>query len=177
MEPPTLEANGVRLVPLDFDVLDGMEALGKDSEVLRWTYVSAPFTREKATAWVQRYVDGWADNSLAGFSIRDPAGNFLGMVAIIRLHKEGREGEAGYIVAPSARGRGIASNALQLLTDWALGDFGLERVELRIDARNSASIAVAKRCGFVYEGTLRSLYFKDGIRSDTAVYSRLPGDR
>jgi RimJ/RimL family protein N-acetyltransferase len=52
----------------------------------------------------------------------------------------------------------------------------LERVELRISADNLASIAVAKRCGFVYEGTLRSLYFKDGLRSDTAIYSRLPSD-
>jgi RimJ/RimL family protein N-acetyltransferase len=176
MEPPTLENDGVRLVPLDLDVLDGMEALGRDPDVLRFTYVSAPFTRDKAEAWIRRYVEGWTDGSLAGFSIQTIDGEFLGMAAIIRMNREGREGEAGYILAPHARGRGIASIALRTLTEWALGDLGLERVEVRIDAGNDASIAVAERCGYVYEGTLRSLYFKDGIRSDTAVYSRLSSD-
>ena len=63
-----------------------------------------------------------------------------------------------------------------MVGDWAIGELGLARVELRIAADNSASIAVAERCGFVYEGTLRSLYFKDGLRADTAIYSRLPDD-
>ena len=53
---------------------------------------------------------------------------------------------------------------------------GLQRVELRIDADNVGSIAVAKRSGYIYEGTLRSVHFKEGRRSDTIVYSRLPED-
>ena len=77
-----------------------MHGLGQDPDVLRWTYVSAPFTQEKAMEWVQRYVDGWTDGSLAGFSIQSPAREFLGFVALVRINTEGREGEAGYIVAP-----------------------------------------------------------------------------
>ena len=45
-----------------------------------------------------------------------------------------------------------------------------------MDAANRASIEVAKRSGYVYEGSLRSVYFKEGRRSDTIVYSRLPED-
>jgi RimJ/RimL family protein N-acetyltransferase len=126
--------------------------------------------------WVQRYVDGWADGSLAGFRIQSPAGEFLGFAALVRVDKEAQEGEAGYIVAPRARGKGVATKALRTLTDWALFDFGLQRVELRMDAANHASIEVAERSGYVYEGTLRSVYFKEGRRSDTVVYSRLPED-
>jgi RimJ/RimL family protein N-acetyltransferase len=176
MNPPILEGNNIRLVPLDLGVAKEMEALGQDPDVLRFTYVSAPFTRENATAWVQRYVDGWADDSRAGFSIQSPEAEFLGMAAVIEFSRESSQGEIGYILAPAARGRGVASGALRLLSDWAIRDIGLERVELRISANNLASIAVAKRCGFVYEGTLRSLYFKDGLRGDTAIYSRLPSD-
>jgi RimJ/RimL family protein N-acetyltransferase len=176
MEPPVLDGGDVRLVPLDLQVVDDMHSLGQDPDVLRWTYVSAPFTREKATEWVQRYVDGWMNGSLAGFSIQSRDGSFLGFAALVRINTEGHEGEAGYIVAPQARGKGIASRALRMLTDWAVSDLGLQRVEARIDARNRASIAVVERCGYVYEGTLRSQYFKEGRRSDTVVYSRLPTD-
>jgi RimJ/RimL family protein N-acetyltransferase len=49
-------------------------------------------------------------------------------------------------------------------------------VELRITPDNVPSIRVAERCGFVREGVLRSVHFKEELRSDLAVYSRLPSD-
>jgi RimJ/RimL family protein N-acetyltransferase len=74
-----------------------------------------------------------------------------------------------------ARGRGVASEALRLLTDWGFSR-GLHRLELRIGADNVASQRVAERCGYVREGLLRSLHFKEGRRSDIVVYSRLRSD-
>jgi RimJ/RimL family protein N-acetyltransferase len=35
---------------------------------------------------------------------------------------------------------------------------------------------VAARCGYVFEGVLRSHYFKAGLREDTELWSRLPAD-
>ena len=176
MNAPILEGDDLRLVPLDLDVLDEMHTLGDDPEVLRFTYVSAPFTRDDATAWIQRYIDGWAEGTRAGFSIQSSDGKFQGFMAVIRIEDDERQGEIGYIVAPRARGRGVASEALKLITDWSLGDLGLERVELRMSSENVGSAGVAKRAGYTYEGTLRSLHFKEGRRGDTAVYSRLPSD-
>ncbi|MPZ68570.1 MAG: GNAT family N-acetyltransferase [Actinobacteria bacterium] len=176
MDAPILEGDDIRLMPLDLDVLDEMHALGADPDVLRFTYVSAPFTRDDATAWIQRYIDGWAEGTRAGFSIQSTDGEFLGFMAVISIESDARQGEIGYIVAPEARGRGVASAALKLITDWSLGDLGLERVELRMSSENTGSAGVAKRSGFTFEGTLRSLHFKEGRRGDTAVYSRLPSD-
>lgn len=176
MDAPILEGQDIKLVPLDLDVLDEMHELGQDPEVHRFTYVSAPFTRSDATDWIQRYVDGWADGSKAGFSIRSSGGEFLGFAALIRIEGDARQGEIGYIVAPHARGRGVATGALTLLSGWAIDELGLLRLELRMDAENAGSIGVAKRSGFTHEGTLRSLHFKEGQRGDTAIYSRLPGD-
>ena len=80
------------------------------------------------------------------------------------------------MVAPHARGRGVASSALRLLTEWGF-EHGLERLELRISSDNEASMRVAERCGYLREGLLRSLHFKASKRSDMVVYSRLPTDR
>jgi RimJ/RimL family protein N-acetyltransferase len=167
----------IRLEPLAEQHLAGLAALGHDIDVQRYTYVPSPWVEGFERTWLERYARGHLDGTRAGFAIVDEAdGAFLGLSALVRIDREGREAEAGYIVAPQARGRGIAARALGLLTDWALGDLGLERVELRITTDNLASQRVADRCGYVREGVLRSVHFKQGLRSDLAVYSRLAGD-
>jgi RimJ/RimL family protein N-acetyltransferase len=126
--------------------------------------------------WADRYVHGWADGSRAGFLIRDDAGAFPGLAAFVTLDREAREAELGYLGAAEARGRGIASEAVRLLTDWGFAALGLERIVLLIDVANPASERVAERCGYVREGTLRSAHVKEGRRTDTGIWSRLRTD-
>jgi RimJ/RimL family protein N-acetyltransferase len=63
-----------------------------------------------------------------------------------------------------------------LLTRWGFEELGLLRLELRIDVENPASESVAARAGYRKDGVLRNLHFKDGLRSDVAVWSRLSQD-
>jgi RimJ/RimL family protein N-acetyltransferase len=95
---------------------------------------------------------------------------------MVQLDLERQEGEIGYVVAPSARGRGVALRSVVLLTRWGFETLGLQRLELRIDPANESSLRIAQRAGYRHEGTLRNLYFKEGLRSDTAVWSRLADD-
>jgi RimJ/RimL family protein N-acetyltransferase len=66
--------------------------------------------------------------------------------------------------------------ALRLLTGWAFAGLGVLRIELRISVENGPSKRVAARCGYLREGVLRSLPFKQGVRGDVEIWSRLPGD-
>jgi RimJ/RimL family protein N-acetyltransferase len=167
----------IRLEPLTAGHRDGMAALGRDPDVQRFTYVPTPWKEGFEARWIARYEQGRTDGTCAGFAFADEAdGAFLGFAALVRVDPEAREAGAGYIVAPAARGRGVAGRALALLTDLALTELELERIELRITAGNEPSIRVAERCGYVREGVLRSLHFKQGIRTDVAIYSRIPGD-
>jgi RimJ/RimL family protein N-acetyltransferase len=167
----------IRLEPLAPRHLEGLAELGRDVDVQRFTYVPTPWVDGFERAWLERYQQGHEDGTRAGFAIVDEAsGSFLGLAALVDLDREGRQAEAGYIVAPQARGRGIAARAVRLLTDWALNELGLERVELRITADNTPSIRVAERSGFVREGLLRSVHFKQELRADLVVYSRLARD-
>jgi RimJ/RimL family protein N-acetyltransferase len=63
-----------------------------------------------------------------------------------------------------------------MLTRWCLETLNLERLELRMDEANTASMRVAERAGYHHEGTLRSVHFKDGRRASVAVWSRLRVD-
>jgi len=81
----------------------------------------------------------------------------------------------GYWIAASARGRGYATRAAILLTRW-LFELGAARVILTIVAENEASVAVARRAGFVYEGTMRAHGVWEGRRCDVMRFAALPSE-
>jgi len=149
-----------------------------DDRTKRFTYFPSNADAAWAEGWLASYERGWSDGSRAGFSIRDEDTNgFIGFAAIVRLDLDDAQGEIGYVVMPRARGRGVAAAAVELLTRWGFEELGLQRLELHIDTANSASESVARRAGYRLDGVLRSLAFKEGLRADTGVWSRLPGDR
>jgi RimJ/RimL family protein N-acetyltransferase len=167
----------VELAPLARMHLAPLAALGSDPLVQRFTRVPETFGTKEAEWWLGLYERGWGDGSRAGFAILErPGGAFVGMIAFVTLRLDTREAEVGYIVAPEARGRGIAGRALSLLTGWGLGELGLARIELRAELANPASLKVAERCGYVREGTMRNVHLKSGRRGDMALFSRIAGD-
>ena len=170
----SLSDGDIRLEPLTAAHAEAMDTLARDQDVARFTRVPEPVPDGFAARWVERYTRGRDERTNDGFAIVDAeSGDFLGFMALVNLNLETQEAEAGYIVASHARGRGVATRGLRLLTDWAFGELPLERIELFIDVENSPSEIVAQRCGYTREGVLRWTYLKPGLRSDTIVYSKL----
>lgn len=170
----SLADGDIRLEPLTDQHAAAMDAIARDDEVARFTRVPVPVPEGFGGVWVDRYTRGRVEGTNAGFAIVDPdSGGVLGFTGLVKLDLETQEAEAGYIVASHARGRGIATRALRLLTAWAFEELPLERIELLIDVENPASEVVAQRSGYTREGVLRSTYLKPGLRSDTIVYSML----
>jgi RimJ/RimL family protein N-acetyltransferase len=162
-------------VPLTVAYADDLERLAADPDVQRFTYAPSPPPDGFGRVWAERYEEGRADGSREGFAVVDARGDFLGIAVAFRIDGEAREAELGYIVAPHARGRGIAAAALDKLTEWAFAQ-GLERLELRVNVDNEPSLRVAERCGYAREGVLRSVHFKGNLRTDVVVLSRLRTD-
>jgi RimJ/RimL family protein N-acetyltransferase len=174
---PPLADDAIRLEPLTQAHAADFVELIKDSDVKRFTLIPGGADGGFVRSWLGRYESGWLDGSRAGFSIRGASdGAFYGFAAIVHLDLETREGEIGYMVAPAARGHGVSARAVQLLTRWCFDELGLERIELRIDTANTASERVAERVGYRRDGVLRNVHFKEGLRSDTGVWSRLRSD-
>ena len=65
---------------------------------------------------------------------------------------------------------------LRQLTSWAFAEHGTLRAALMIDVDNVGSQRAAVRAGYTLEGVLRSSYFKQGMRTDMQIWSRLPTD-
>lgn len=103
------------------------------------------------------------------------AGRLLGGCGLHRIDWAVRKCEIGYWIRPDAAGQGHVAEAVRLLGVLAFGPLDARRVEIRCDARNLKSRAVAERAGFTLEGVLRNDSLGvDGGLSDTCVYARLP---
>jgi RimJ/RimL family protein N-acetyltransferase len=167
----------LRLVPTTSAHAAGMEDLIRDPDVLRFTRVPDPPPPDFVDTWLQRYEDGRRDGTREAFTIEDPSdGRFLGIAVAPSIQREERTAELGYVIHPDARGRGVASTALDRLTKWAFDELDAVRLELLISAENPASKRVAEHNGYRYEGTLRSLFVMPGRWEDSEMWSRLATD-
>ncbi len=73
-------------------------------------------------------------------------------------------------------GRGMMSEAVQLLVDYLFGAKKTNRIQLVIVPGNAASRRIAEKCGFTLEGTARGAFFNGGRNDDLLIYSLLRDD-
>lgn len=170
---PTLTDRVITLRPLTSADIPSVHAASQDPLTVAFTVVPSPYTAADARDFVEsRSVRVWPGFDLA---IVDDADSFLGLCS---LHVEDDDAitKIGYAVAPWARGRGIATRATRLLIDYSW-QIGAVRVGLDAYAENAGSRAVARKCGFVEEGTARSAALgKDGRRHDVVIHGLLRTD-
>jgi len=169
--------DAIRIVRLTRDHMTDVATLVGDPAVQRFTRVPEPPPDDFAETWFVSYEAGRRDGTREAFAVIDGDGAFVGVAVAPAIDRDSSTVELGYVVMPAARGRGIAGRALALLTDWAFESLHARRVELYISVDNEASKRVAERNGYQFEGTLRSLYFKQDVRADTEIWSKLPADR
>lgn len=153
------------------DADEVVACLDGDEEIGRWLdQVPQPYTRADALA----YIGGIGEQA---FAITDSgSGRVLGSIGV-RWNEPRDVAEVGYWLRAGARGRGITTRALVLVTRFALAQ-GAARVQLRAATGNVASRRVAEKAGFRLDGILRSAHHNArlGRRVDWAMYSLLPGE-
>jgi len=128
-----------------------------DPEIGRWTTVPSPYNDEHARTWIEQTIRNWdAREGEAAFAVTDAeSGEVLGAIGLRPFENRARGGSIGYWVAPDARGRGVATGALRLVSEWALRELGLPRVELVTLPGNEPSQRVAEKAGYARAGTVR----------------------
>jgi RimJ/RimL family protein N-acetyltransferase len=181
MEPMTLTTDRLVLRPLEPSDTDAVLAACQDPEIPRWTSVPSPYTREHAEAFIHVVSpEGWrGDNRYdLGVFTRD-AGALVGTMGLLRLRQPAapdHQAELGYWTVKEQRGKGYTAEAGRAMCAWAFESLGVERIEWYAEAGNEGSRAVARRIGFVMEGTVRSKIVHEGTRRDAWSASLLPSD-
>jgi RimJ/RimL family protein N-acetyltransferase/8-oxo-dGTP pyrophosphatase MutT (NUDIX family) len=148
---------------------DVEEALaGHDELIAHWLgFPATPPTPEQHRAAIERWHEGYADQRrLVGFVI-EHEGSIVGAVDVRKVG-EGT-GELFWTLYAGQRGKGYATRAVRLLSDYAIDVLGLGRVEAKVEPGNEKSMRVATRAGLRREGVQR-VPPGSGDRAETTEY-------
>ncbi len=160
----------IRLVDLAEEHVPALLETMRDPDVLRYTRTPDPMPE----GWVLEYLERFDGQHRFGWAVLD-GDEFVGYAVTGPIDWEGREVELGYAISPWARGRGVATSTLRLMTRWAFTQ-GLVRVIAVISVDNAASSRVAEKSGYTLEGVLRSVHQSGDRRGDMQCWSILPGE-
>jgi RimJ/RimL family protein N-acetyltransferase len=123
---------------------------------------------------LRQAVEEPAPGRLPSLAIADAGSlEFLGSIGLYRIDQHNRRAEVGFWLLPSARGRGLATRAVRLVTGWALESLGFHRVEITTAPDNAATRRLAAGLGFVEEGVMTERNLERGRRVDVVMLAML----
>ncbi|MEU6660572.1 GNAT family N-acetyltransferase [Streptomyces sp. NPDC046821] len=152
-----------------------------DPEFRRW---NTPLTPVDDLAGARRYLLKRSRLTESGDAVAcavadDSTGEVLGSIGLSVINPVFRTAIVGYWVLPEARGCGVATRALSLVSRLGFGELGLYRIELGHAVGHEVSCRVAERGGYGHEGTLRGAMFEAGTQDafrDVHLHARLATD-
>lgn len=132
-----------------------------------------PYTRANASIFLKAATSAAEPSNLA-IEVEGEAAGAIGYVP--GMDVERYSAEIGYWLGESYWGRGIASEALLLVTDYVFTTANLLRLFALPFADNLASARVLEKAGYVREAILRSSSVKYGQPRDQILYAKVNGN-
>jgi RimJ/RimL family protein N-acetyltransferase len=126
------------------------------------------WVRERQAAFLQR-------EDLPLFLFLKDSRTFIGGSGLHRIDWSVPKFEIGYWVRTAYEGHGYITEAVRRIVNFAIDELDARRIEIRCDARNERSAAVAHRVGFVHEATLHQARrdHLSGTLQDTLVFAHI----
>lgn len=149
LDVPVLEGEGFRLRPFRAEDAARIQEGSADAESQRWLgQLPAPYTLDDARTYLERRTELLATGESVTWAIADPDDDRLLGTALWFHHNPRVACEIGYWTHPEARGRGLTTRAVRLLTGHCFATLGVQRVTGLVAAGNTASRRVLEHAGF-----------------------------
>jgi ribosomal-protein-alanine N-acetyltransferase len=126
-----------------------------------------PYTAADAADWISRAS---AQKPVTAFAIVVDGAAVGGVGIELGTDVFRRSAEIGYWLGEPFWGRGIATEVLRAVTEYAFAQFDVCRLEAGVFDWNPASARVLEKTGYVLEGRARGAVLKDGRVGDRLLY-------
>lgn len=153
----------LRLRPVEASDLEYLRDLSNEPEVRRrvvgWDW---PLSIAGQERW---FASGPDNASTRRFIVEDADGRRLGLTGLWDISWHDRSARSALKLGggPDVRGRGIGTEAIRLMMEFAFNDVGLNRLYSEVLATNDASLAAyVRKSGWTQEGILRQHVWRDG---------------
>ena len=173
----TLELSSERIILRKFTMEDAnvmYRNLASDPEVtkyLRWpAHKNKSVTETVLGSWIVEYENPafyqWA---IVPKNLLEPIGN----ISVVDINEKTKTIHIGYCIGKKWWDMGYTSEALKTIMPFLFIEVKANRLESQHDPNNPNSEAVMKKCGFKFEGTLRSADWNNQEIVDADMYSIL----
>jgi RimJ/RimL family protein N-acetyltransferase len=152
---PELAGPNLRLRPWRAEDATALAEAWADPDMVAYTRVPQPATIDTAARW----IDGWTVRADHGHALDlvvcgHDTDDVKGEVGLGPIDWPRHTAEIGYWIGPDHQGRGLATEAVDLLAGWALDTLGLRHVVARVRPEHTRSWHVLAAAGFLRRGRL-----------------------
>jgi RimJ/RimL family protein N-acetyltransferase len=127
-----------------------------------------PYTAKDADEWIAR-ASGQTPAQSFAIVVDSNAVGGIGLELGEDVFR--RSAEVGFWLGEPFWGRGIASEALRAVTQYAFATFDICRLQAHVFEWNPASMRVLEKAGYTLEGRARLAVTKDGRTIDRLEYA------
>ena len=168
-----LDGPQIRLRPWSVDDVDALVRHADDREI--WRHLTDRFPHPYQLSDAQEWIaivsnEGDPTRTFAIEMSGEPVGA-VGLIPQVDLRRQ--TAEVGYWVSRNHWGRGIATEALRLLSAHAFSQFDFVRLEALVIDGNPASCRVLEKAGYAFESRQRQGICKAGQIKDGLIYALL----
>jgi len=129
-----------------------------------------PYTVGDARSWLDSVIGHKLETNFA----IDVAGEAVGGIGFTLQPDVGhRSAEIGYWLGEEFWCRGITTDALIAVTEYAFSNFDICRLYAHVFEWNGASARVLEKAGYTFEGRLRKSVTKEGQTIDQLMYAMI----
>ena len=182
-----LAGRWVRLTPMSVADVDGLVAAAAEDRTT-YGFTSVPDGRDAMIAQVRSLVGQRDRGHEVPFTTRDPrddriigATRFLWLRSYFHRDEPDAVEIGGTWLAQSAQRTPVNTEAKLLMLTHTFETWGVQRVDLKTDARNARSRAAIERIGGELDGVMRAwqpslVPGEEGTARDSALYSIVPSE-
>ncbi|APE04817.1 GNAT family N-acetyltransferase [Alteromonas sp. RW2A1] len=132
------------------------------------TKIPTPYTLEDAKWWVS---EGSKGDLIKAISVN---GQLAGCIGVTRGDFEyQKSGEIGYWIAQKFWRKGVASSALDQMSEYVFSNTDIVRLFASVFSSNAASMGLLLKYGFTQEAILQKAIFKNGQFYDNHIFAKL----
>ena len=175
MKVPTLENDRVKLTLLDLSNYKHLFLVAQQENLIQYS-PSDVSTPEKLKEYVEIAVDGYYQKTTIPFIIYDKLTQvYAGSTRFGLINYKNKLLHVGWTwIGKEFQGTGLNVNMKFLMLQYAFETLEFDKVEFRIDERNTKSRKAVEKSGATLEGILRKdTLMLDGFKRSTCCYGIL----
>ncbi len=150
-----LKSDKLKLRAVEPEDLDLMYLVENDTELWPLGQSSVPFSHYALKQYIAESTNDFFHDRQLRLVIETAEGNSIGFVDLQNYDPRHHRAEVGIVVVPEQQRKGMATEALRLLNDYASRHLGIYQLYALVPTCNIASIRLFRKCGYKETATLQ----------------------